>query len=82
VTASSLTGRFGQEPQKLAIRLLKEGKVDVIASDCHNLKSRPPNLSEGLREAAKIVGESAAKEMGYVNPKRLITNNQHLKRYL
>jgi protein-tyrosine phosphatase len=75
VTASSLTGRFGQGPQKLAIRLLKEGKVDVIASDCHNLKSRPPNLSEGLREAAKIVGESAANAMVHELPRQLITNH-------
>ncbi|MBL4753647.1 MAG: hypothetical protein JKY52_08675 [Flavobacteriales bacterium] len=78
ITASSITGRFGKEPQKLAIKLLEEGKVDVLASDCHNLTSRPPNLNEGVQEAAKIVGEAAARKMVNEFPQQLIASH-HIK---
>jgi protein-tyrosine phosphatase len=44
ITASSLTGLFGEEAQHNAELLLQEGRVSAIASDCHNLKGRNPKL--------------------------------------
>jgi protein-tyrosine phosphatase len=52
ITGSSLTGLFGDEAQQNAALLLQQGRVSAIASDCHNLKGRKPNLQEGV-EAAK-----------------------------
>ncbi|HHX76338.1 MAG TPA: hypothetical protein GX698_03050, partial [Acholeplasmataceae bacterium] len=38
---------------RLAHKYLKEGLVDIIASDCHNMDTRKPNLVEALQKAPK-----------------------------
>jgi protein-tyrosine phosphatase len=46
ITASSLSGKFGKDVQKMAEELLAENSVSAIASDCHNLKGRMPDLGD------------------------------------
>lgn len=46
LTASSITGKFGEDCQQFSLQLLKENKVQAIASDCHNLKGRKPDLGD------------------------------------
>jgi protein-tyrosine phosphatase len=61
ITASSLTGKFGAEVQKMSETLLEQGKVSAIASDCHNLKGRMPDLHIGLDIAKNIIGTESLK---------------------
>lgn len=75
ITASSITGLFGEEAQKNAELLLQEGRVSAIASDCHNLKGRKPNLNEGLLAAQLLVGASAAEPMVRTVPNQLIAHD-------
>ncbi len=63
ITSSSISGGFGRQAKKLAIELLNDDKVDLIASDCHNLKYRPPNLSDGINAAGKLIGHSHAETL-------------------
>lgn len=35
--------------RNLALKLLRENKIHLLGSDCHNLETRPPNLQETLR---------------------------------
>jgi protein-tyrosine phosphatase len=44
ITASSITGKFGVDVQQMCDELLEQGLVSAIASDCHNLKGRAPDL--------------------------------------
>jgi protein-tyrosine phosphatase len=74
ITASSLTGLFGEEAQQNAERLLKDGLVSAIASDCHNLKGRKPNLEQGVAEAVNIIGEEDAINLVYTIPRQLISD--------
>ena len=46
VTAASLTGRFGKTAQRVAHDLLRKNCVHFIATDAHDLISRPPMLRE------------------------------------
>ena len=46
LTASSITGKFGKDCQQFALALLEDRRVLAIASDCHNLKGRKPDLKE------------------------------------
>jgi len=69
ITSSSISGDFGKRAKQLAIDLLHEGKVDMIATDCHNLKYRPPNLSNGIDAAGHIIGHSQAQQLA--NPTAL-----------
>ena len=41
---------------KLAFRLLKEDKIQLLGSDCHNLTSRVPNLSGAIEAIERKLG--------------------------
>ena len=72
ITASSLTGQFGDEAQQNAELLLQQGRVSAIASDGHNLKGRKPNLNEGVVAAQIIVGTEQAGKLAKDVPTQLI----------
>lgn len=75
VTASSLTGKFGPEAQDMAERLIRDEQVLAIASDCHNLKGRAPDLLDGVKHAKNICNEANALRLVYQNIEALISNN-------
>jgi protein-tyrosine phosphatase len=51
VTAGSLTGQFGKEILKTAVRWIDAGWVHVVASDAHDAYRRPPGLLEPIERA-------------------------------
>jgi protein-tyrosine phosphatase len=51
VTAGSLVGRFGRDVHRFALRLVEEEMVHNVASDAHDLTSRPPGMQAELRQA-------------------------------
>lgn len=63
VTASSVTGHFGDAAQEVAHALLAEKQVTILASDAHNIKHRPPALRDAMQHAARIVGDLAAQKL-------------------
>jgi protein-tyrosine phosphatase len=72
ITASSLTSLFGEVAQQNAEHLLQQGAVSAIASDCHNLKGRKPNLNEGVEAACALIGESLVSWLTVAIPEQLI----------
>jgi protein-tyrosine phosphatase len=77
VTASALTGQWGELVRQNAEWLLERQCVHVLASDAHDTKQRVPGLSKARAAAAAIVGEDVAKALVDDNP-RAIVNNQEL----
>jgi len=71
ITASSLTGHFGAVAQQLSENLLLQDKVFAMATDCHNLDYRPPDLSEGLHAAEQLMGTQKARQLVFDNPASL-----------
>ena len=57
VNASSIIGRYGHKMKKKALRLIKEGLVDFVASDCH------ANREFDLREAYNLVNRKFGSEV-------------------
>lgn len=74
ITAAAITGRFGKKPQYWAERLLDEGRVDIIASDGHNLTGRPPVMSQARDVVSKRLGENAGEAMVLDNPLLILQN--------
>ncbi len=74
ITAGSLTGDFGRNARYWAERLLDEGKVHLLATDAHDLKRRPPNLSRGRELAARRVGEADAQHLVVTRPRGVLDN--------
>ena len=74
VTAGSLTGAFGRNAQYWAERMLEEGRVHILATDCHDTERRPPNLSRGRDLAAVRVGDSEAHHLVVTRPGGVLLN--------
>ncbi len=66
-TASSITGHFGEECQALSLSYIEQGFINIVASDAHNLKRRPPILSEARSKVIELFGEEKAQELFYDN---------------
>ncbi len=72
VTACSLTGRFGDKARQFALAMLERNLIHVLATDSHDVRYRPPILSEAVKTAAAIVGEARALRMVQDTPQAIL----------
>jgi protein-tyrosine phosphatase len=73
VTASALTGNWGEKVLASAKWLLQHDAVHVLASDAHDANHRVPRLSEGRDAAGEICGPEVAAVLVEDNPRAVIT---------
>ncbi|MBP5167011.1 MAG: capsular polysaccharide biosynthesis protein [Oscillospiraceae bacterium] len=52
--------------RRFALKMMKERKVHMIGSDCHNMSSRRPRLDEAFAEIRRCCGDDAAAWLGAV----------------
>jgi protein-tyrosine phosphatase len=76
ITAASLNGRFGKRAQSVAWELLGKDWVHIVATDAHNLRSRPPALSEAYAAIAKRLGEETARRLCVENPRAVFESRK------
>ena len=69
VTALSLLGRFGKHAKGFADLLLRNRIVDIIASDAHDIKYRPPVLTQAFDYVTKEYGARTAEILFFENPR-------------
>lgn len=74
ITSGSLTGAFGRTAQYWAHRMLDEGCVHILATDAHDTRRRPPELSRGREVAAARVGSEQAEHLVLTRPLGVIEN--------
>lgn len=74
ITAGALTGSFGRRAKYWGERMLCEGRAHILATDAHDMKSRPPILSQGYACAARLVGEEEAVNLVYTRPLAILEN--------
>ncbi|MBK6741995.1 MAG: capsular biosynthesis protein [Hydrogenophilales bacterium] len=72
LTAGSIAGHFGEQARHTSRYLLEHEWAWIIASDAHNLESRPPKLSEGRDAVAALLGERMARRMVHERPARIL----------
>jgi protein-tyrosine phosphatase len=63
LTAASVAGYFGERAQEIALQMLAQDCVTILASDAHNTEHRPPLLHGGVEAAAEVVGEARARAL-------------------
>ncbi len=56
VNAGSFIG--GMFRTRKVMNMLKNGKVDLLGSDCHNMSTRPPNILSARKEISKKIGNN------------------------
>ncbi len=69
VTGDSVTGKMGKAAEKMAHSLLARRWVHFIATDAHNVSSRPPRLSEARKLIARKYGQAYAEDLSKRHPK-------------
>lgn len=72
VTAASITGKFGDKAREFSLAMLERGLLHVIATDSHDASYRPPVLTEAVKVAARVVGESAARRLVEETPQAIL----------
>ncbi len=73
VTASAITGFWGERAWRIASWLLERDAVHFLATDAHDTKHRVPVLSAARKEVAEICGAEVAKALVDDNPRAVIS---------
>ena len=74
INAKSLFYGIFSKRRSFCIKLLKEGLVDIVASDAHNLTSRSPNMREAAEFVISKFGYGYAEKIFSENQKRIISD--------
>ena len=72
VTASAVTGSWGETARRIAIWLLENDAVHVLASDAHDDKHRQPILSSARDAIRAHFGADLALELVQDNPEAIV----------
>ena len=72
ITASALTGRWGERPQHAAVLLLHHRAVHVISTDAHDIERRPPVLSTTRNVVAELLGDEIARNLVLHDPEAIV----------
>ena len=72
LTADAVAGEFGEVCEARAIEFLENGWVTVLASDAHDVDTRPPRMAPGLEVASAILGAEAAQRLVDETPRRIV----------
>jgi protein-tyrosine phosphatase len=72
VTASALTGFWGERTRRAAHWLLEHDAVHVLATDAHDTEKRIPVLSAARAAAAEVYGAEVAQALVEANPRAII----------
>lgn len=75
VTAAAIVGNFGARAQETVNLFLEKKWVDLVASDAHNLRHRPPLMREANAIIAHRYGEKTARELCEIRPYALTAGN-------
>jgi protein-tyrosine phosphatase len=73
VTASAVTGVWGEAAWHTAQWLLKQDAVHVLASDAHDTTRRPPGLSPAREAVAELRGGKIARALVEDNPRAIVS---------
>ena len=75
ITASSLVGNIGPEPQNCAKMMLEKGWVTILASDAHDLHERLPEIEPGRAVVEEIIGKEESWKMVNDIPFEIASNH-------
>lgn len=72
VNAGSIMGSSGWRVKRICKRLMCEDLIDFVASDCHDIKHRVPNLGKCALYIEKKMGSEYVRRILVENPAKII----------
>lgn len=79
VNRGSILGEFGERCRNLAIRMMDDGIVNVIATDAHDTKYRPPSIQKLVKFLERRYSPLEIRLWLSENPSRIIKGYDVLK---
>ena len=61
--------------RRMALRMLQEGQIHLLGSDCHNCSSRPPNLEKAVQVIERRLGYEAIERIRHYENRVFLTCN-------
>ena len=74
VNAGSITGNGGWLMKRFTRNMMKNGMIQFVATDAHDLNKRQPLLGAASNWIEKKLGESEMKNCMYKNPLKILEN--------
>ena len=68
INAESLIGGIFDKRASFCKKIMKEGLVHFLGTDCHDFRTRRPNM----KSAAEVVRKKHADQILYENPRRML----------
>ena len=72
VTAGAFIGRFGEHVEELAMNMLQENQIDMVASDMHDTKRRPNDMGAAYKVVCEHASEDVANRLFKTNPAAIV----------
>lgn len=69
---------FDKKLKHQALKYIRQGYIDVLASDCHNMTDRPSQLSKAFEQITKELGSSYRDKLVY-NSQCIVNGNENLR---
>lgn len=76
IDAGSLTGQLGRRAHRAAESWVRQGWVEFVASDAHDLESRPFSLRSARARLEALGGSDLAWQLLVENPRRLLDGEE------
>ncbi|HET8946457.1 MAG TPA: CpsB/CapC family capsule biosynthesis tyrosine phosphatase [Candidatus Polarisedimenticolia bacterium] len=76
VTGNSITGRFGAKAKDFAVRMLERNLIHILASDSHDVRYRPPTLSDAREAVTRLAGAATARRLVEDNPRAILAGEE------
>lgn len=77
INAGSLNGDAGWQIKRFVRKMIRNGMIQFVATDAHDLIKRPARLGNTVKWIEKKTGESTVQELLQRNP-QMILENKHL----
>jgi protein-tyrosine phosphatase len=68
-----ITGPFNRN-RRYCTKLIKEGKIHFLASDCHDLEKRKPCLGKAIKYLSKKVPDEVLQKILFTNVDKMLHN--------
>jgi protein-tyrosine phosphatase len=72
VVAPSLTGTWGEATRAAAVALVASGRADLVASDAHDARKRPPEVTAAREVVVELLGDEGWEALTGDGPRRLL----------
>lgn len=72
INSGSITGNSGMKVKSFCKKLLKNELVHFIATDCHGVNSRTPEIFKSVQYIRKKFGDDYAKKLFIENPEMML----------